>query len=153
MPDVSFLYPESFFRIRVGGQWTRQSAGGCGNTGEEDLLRNPQFQLVVPEPPQADMFCFGQIVLTQEDVRWTQSQHEMYSIGFHIFRSPPEGGRITVENNWNLHTEMSSGTYINRRAATALIKHIQPGKSVQLMPLVIGSLHFQFNTHFMQAPM
>jgi len=128
--DVSFLYPHSFFRIALQGEWARGSAGGCGNTGEADLLSNPQFLLEVPLPPRADMACFGQLVLSQEDVRYTQSNNSMNHIGFHIYHSPHDGGRVTVDNSYGLVTDWGAASYPNTRSATAILKHLPPGKYV-----------------------
>ena len=68
--------------------------------------------------------------LSQEDTRYTQSFQPMNGIGFHLFRSPLEGARISVQNNWELQTEMGVSSYEMKRSATSLIHSINPGRYV-----------------------
>merc|ERR1711865_693339 len=88
--EMSMLFPESFFRSKVDGAWSGNKAGGCGNVGgQAAFLSNPQYLLTIPEPPKVGMGCYGTIVLTQDDVRWTQQGRgrKMFSMGFSIFNT------------------------------------------------------------------
>ena len=76
------------------------------------------------------MACFGQVVLSQEDTRYTRSSKPMNGIGFHIFKSPLGGGRVTPDNNWDLTTAYGVGMYQMKRSTTSLIQHLVPGSYV-----------------------
>ena len=81
--EMSLLFPTGFFRTRVKGQWLGNNAAGCGNEGGEAVyLRNPQYLLDIPDPPTPGMTCFGQILLTQPDVRYTQEKQRLYNINY-----------------------------------------------------------------------
>ena len=129
--EMSMLFPESFFRSKVDGSWSGNKAAGCGNVGgQAAFLSNPQYLLEIPEAPKVGMSCFGQIVLTQEDVRWTQQNRgrKMYSIAFTIFHS--DGQPLRNIHGHGVETGLSSGPHVNRRGVTCDLSDIEPGKYI-----------------------
>jgi len=126
--DLSFLYPEWFYRQSIRGEWNSSNAGGCGNNGQQNFLKNPQYLLDVPKP-QPGMRVFGQVVVTQEDHRWINDGSEMLYIGFNIFRSDGKG-RIKQPWRAGVKTKYTSGSYSNKRTASCMCDDLPPGKYV-----------------------
>eukprot|EP00658_Telonema_sp_P-2_P075430 TRINITY_DN6497_c0_g1_i2.p1 TRINITY_DN6497_c0_g1~~TRINITY_DN6497_c0_g1_i2.p1 ORF type:complete len:288 (+),score=40.16 TRINITY_DN6497_c0_g1_i2:415-1278(+) len=130
MAEISMLFPPSFFRSKVDGAWRGSSAAGCGNIGGQTAyLSNPQFLLEVPEPPRLGMSCFGTLVLTQEDVRYSQAHRKEYSIAFTVYRTS-DGQRMRSLHSPGVDTGISTGSHTNRRAVSCDLSNIEPGQYI-----------------------
>ena len=127
--EFSLMYPQDWFRSVARGEWTKATAGGCVNSGLESWLKNPQYMLEIPEPPEPGMAFSGSLTLTQEDVRYTRATRELFSIGFELW-TPMEGGRTKPYTS--LKTKFDSGPYAPMRGVTISLNGITPGKYVMV---------------------
>jgi len=132
--DWSALYSPDWFRCAVQSEWNRRSAGGCGNSGDEDWARNPQFMLEIPEPPSTGMPFKGTLSLSQEDVRYTRANRQLYSIQVKLW-TPFKGGRLdarwsNLQMSGGGNGDWSSGSYRNNRVAYIDLEGLMPGNYV-----------------------
>lgn len=79
------------------GEWTGESAAGCGNDGGRDsFLRNPQFLVALTDPDLEDENATSTVVISlSQKVTERKTEH---SIGFHVFTLPEGDSRLSGDN-------------------------------------------------------
>jgi len=94
------------------GEWTGESAAGCGNNGGlAAFLRNPQFLVALADPDLEDENATSTVVISlAQKVTERKTEH---AIGFQVFQLP-EGDNRLADDNYSQPIGRTS-PYINLR--------------------------------------
>jgi len=132
------IYPADFFRVSVRGEWTRSTAGGCGNPefgGNASWRRNPMYSFEIPEAPEPGMEFTGTLTLSQEDVLFTGKNVEWLPIGIKLYHDNDNG---RLQGYSSEKTKYGVKTFSPGRDVSATLDGIEPGKYV-LVPMTFRS--------------
>lgn len=145
--EINFLFPDSSHRTCTRSAWTGHSAAGSADSGNRlQYMKNPQFVLEVPEGP-AGTECNLQVVLTQEDIRWTQPRgvlqqtRSLFPINLKMIcnhASDPAFGSSRLESYLEEAVIETTGVYVANRAVAFMAFNMEPGTYV-LIPSTFDS--------------
>jgi len=125
----SVLLPSDFFRIKLEGEWSEDTAGG--GTRPPKMVKNPQYLLKVPEPPAAEMQCYGKLSLEQEDLRFKEKGADLsqeHWIGIRVYKT--EDGQRISEERFQSAATLSSGAHQQARMISCSFENLEPGEYV-----------------------